>query len=205
MLATLSRWRSRVQIPSGTLERCSVAAWSSECDGIARDPPKVADQVRLLARTWHVLNEHPRGCGGCTSAFEADGPGSTPGRGASDARWLICLRSVTDSHTTLRRSETRFDSWRGRSQRNPNASAWHGRAILAVTQAPLGCGGSTPSRRTAIGTDINNGPFVYRTGPLVLSQVRRVRLPHGLLACVSKDFAEWRNGRRATSRWSCPR
>src|SRR3954465_9249515 len=56
----------------------------------------------------------PRGCGGRTAAFEAARPGSIPGRGT---RQQIGIderpRGVTDAHTTLRRSKTGFDSWRG--------------------------------------------------------------------------------------------
>ena len=87
-----------------------------ECDGIARDPPKVADQVRLLARASHRLLhraiETPRECVGRTAVFEAARPGPIPGRGSS-INSISRPRSVTDSHTTLRRSETRFNSWRG--------------------------------------------------------------------------------------------
>src|ERR1700728_2954887 len=50
-------------------------SWPLECDGFARDPPKVADQVRLLARAL------PASVADGTAAFEAARPGSTPGRG----------------------------------------------------------------------------------------------------------------------------
>ncbi len=56
---------------------------------IARDPPKVEGQVRSLARALAQVS-------------------------VSFAR----PRSVTDSHATLRKSQTRFDSWRGRSCRS---------------------------------------------------------------------------------------
>jgi hypothetical protein len=61
------------------------------------------------------------------------------------------------------------------SKRNFHASAGHWRAPVAVNHPPSGFGGSTPSRRTRF-----YGPFGYRQGHLVLSQERRVRLPHGL-------------------------
>jgi hypothetical protein len=85
-----------------------LASLPLECDGFARDPPKVADQVRLLARA--LLGRAPRECVGRTAVFEAARPGPIPGRGT-----LLASRprSVTDSHTTLRRSRTRFNSWRG--------------------------------------------------------------------------------------------
>jgi hypothetical protein len=51
---------------------------------MAFDPPKVADQVRLLAR---ALEEAiPRGCGGRITVFETVGPGSTPGRGTEGSQ-----------------------------------------------------------------------------------------------------------------------
>ena len=78
------------------------------CAGFARDPPKVVDQVRFLARA--LFQSVPRECVGRTAVFEAARPGSIPGRGTSFAS---CPWGVTDSHTTLRRSWTRFDSWRG--------------------------------------------------------------------------------------------
>jgi hypothetical protein len=79
-----------------------------ECAGFARDSPKVVDQVRLLAR---AVDEYaPRECVGRTAVFEAAGPGPTPGWGTLFAS---CPWGVTDSHTTLRRSWTRFDSWQG--------------------------------------------------------------------------------------------
>ena len=81
-----------------------------ECAGFARDPPKVVDQVRFLARA--LFQSVPRECVGRTAVFEAARPGPIPGRGTCVAS---CPRGVTDSHTTLRRSWTRFNSWRGHS------------------------------------------------------------------------------------------
>ena len=52
----------------------------------------------------------PHECVGRTAVFEAARPGSIPGRGIL---FPTRPRSVTDSHTTLRRSRTRFNSWRG--------------------------------------------------------------------------------------------
>ncbi len=81
----------------------------AECGGSACDFPKVADQVRLLARV--LRNCFPRVCrahGGLRSrkaGFDS--------RAGDLDRFGFSPRSVTDSHTTLRRSETRFDSWRG--------------------------------------------------------------------------------------------
>jgi len=49
--------------------------WPSECAGIARDPPKVADQVRLLARASRSMTPGPDGQATDCRSVEA---GSTP-------------------------------------------------------------------------------------------------------------------------------
>jgi hypothetical protein len=54
----------------------------------------------------------PRECVGRTAVFEAAGPGPIPGRGTVIR---ACPRGVTDAHSTLRRSRTGFNSWRGQS------------------------------------------------------------------------------------------
>jgi hypothetical protein len=48
--------------------------------------------------------------------------------------------------------------------------------------ARSGSGGSTPSRRTRRGIHAERRPVRLSAGHLVLSQERRVRLPHGLLS-----------------------
>ncbi len=53
----------------------------SECDGFARDSPKVADRVQFLARAL-LSSLNPRECVGRTAVFEAARPGPIPGRGA---------------------------------------------------------------------------------------------------------------------------
>ena len=68
---------------------------------------------------------------------DAQRPSKPPDRVRLPGGGLPCIshrpRSVTDSHTTLRRSETRFDSWRRHA--SLNASAGHWRASPAVTRA----------------------------------------------------------------------
>jgi hypothetical protein len=59
-------------------------------------------------RSW--ISHAPRECVGRTAVFEAARPGPIPGRGITA---VLRPRSVTDWHTTLRRSGTRFNSWRG--------------------------------------------------------------------------------------------
>ena len=75
---------------------------------VARDPPKVADQVRLLARAlFRSIPVSVPAHGGFRSrkaGFDSR---------AGDCAFIRRPRSVPDSHTTLRRSRTRFNSWRG--------------------------------------------------------------------------------------------
>ena len=89
------------------------AAFTGVCSWESSEPPKLADRVRILAP---LLNRR--------IADVAEGRGTClvnrfmPVR----VRPSACLMipgpwSVTDSHATLRRSQTRFDSWRGRSPR----------------------------------------------------------------------------------------
>ncbi len=99
-----TKTRGQVSNPCAPAGRLSLPL---ECDGTAHDSSKVADQVRLLARV--LSRRSPRVCrahGGLLNRkagfdsragdFRCQGP-----------------RSVTDAHTTLRRSWTRFNSWRG--------------------------------------------------------------------------------------------
>ena len=89
------------------------------CLPIRKSPWSVPDSHATLRRSqtrfdsWrgHLLQSAPRECVGCTAVFEAARPGSIPGRGTR--RSTSCPRGVPDSHTTLRRSRTRFNSWRG--------------------------------------------------------------------------------------------
>ena len=77
-----------------------------ECAGFARDPPKVADQVRFLARASARLArrgraciEPPRECVGRMAVFEAAGPGPIPGRGivrTTDIASSECAGSAHD-------------------------------------------------------------------------------------------------------------
>lgn len=56
----------------------------------------------------------PAGVMDSMAVFETVGRGSTPRRGTYGIRNMeqqTRLQSVADSHATLRRSRTRFDSW----------------------------------------------------------------------------------------------
>ena len=116
----------------------------------------------------------PCGCGGRTAVFEAARPGSIPGwgtrqRSCSDR----CPRSVTDAHTTLRRSETRFDSWRGHALRGRvealRAPEPDGRAAVCKTAEA----GSTPAGAShrlspTFPLSIHHDQLVFYPGPSVV-------------------------------------
>jgi len=87
-----------------------------------------------------------------TAVFEAARLGSTPRRGKRRPR------GVPESHTTVRRSRTRFDSWRGHSPSSPPVPRAHSEA-----QRPGGRAAALPtaevdSTPTGASFDSHSGP-----------------------------------------------
>ena len=89
---------------------------------IARDLAKVVDQVRLLARTLGGMNTTELWLESCWMAHRVPEschgivPGDAVGGGGfPDTGVTVCGVSLecAGSHATLRRLQTRFDSWRG--------------------------------------------------------------------------------------------